>query len=332
MFKSSAMIAITGLVAGLLGSTIVAVVVLYLASAGIIQSPGSVGAGPSREMVALLDEHGLSAHVVGGERPAVLAVPAGRDSKKPAPLLVLLHGYGDDGLALLEFYDFASRAEEGGFAILLADGVRDDEGQRYWNATDLCCGRADVKQDDVSYLVGLVEEAGTLVAVERTYLLGHSNGGFMAYRLACENMAGLAGIVSIAGSSFEDPERCADSTPVSVLQVHGDRDRVVDIGGGGLPGSGKGRYPGAMEVVSRWAERAGCEPGAESVGAARIGDLVNSAWAHVHRYEDGCIEGVTVEFWEVAAAGHVISGSYFTDRVLDWLFEQGPERGELFVS
>ena len=332
MFKSSTRIALTALVAGLLGSVATAGVIAYLASVGVIQSSGLGGAQVLRGVVDLMEENGMRAHVVGGDRPAVLAVPKGRSSKTLTPLLLLLHGYGDDGLALLTFYDFAMRAEEGGFAILVANGARDEEGNRYWNATDLCCGKADVKPEDVSYLVGLVEEAGTLVAVDRTYVLGHSNGGFMAYRLACENMAGLAGIVSIAGSEFEDVDRCAGSNPVSVLQVHGDRDGVVRIDGGVMPALGAGRYPGSAQVTERWAERAGCDSGAETPVAFRIGDLVHSPWVQVWRYREGCEEGVTVEFWEVSGAGHIISGSYFVDRVLDWLLAQGTSDVERYVS
>ena len=39
----------------------------------------------------------------GGARPTKVRVPAGYDAKKPAPLLVMLHGYGTAG-SLLDFY------------------------------------------------------------------------------------------------------------------------------------------------------------------------------------------------------------------------------------
>ena len=329
MFKSSARIALTGFVVGLLGSMAAAGVIVYLASVGLIAQPGPVDDGTPPELVKLLAEHRMSVLVIGGERPAVLALPEDHDGETPIRLLVLLHGYGDDALSLARFYGFARRAVAGEFAIVFADGVPDDEGNQFWNATDLCCGRTTgVKPDDVAYLRWLVVEAGTLVAVDRTYLLGHSNGGFMAYRLACEGVPGLAGIVSIAGSSFEDPARCDGADAVSVLQVHGGRDRIVRIDGGVLPALGPGRYPAAAEVVERWALRAGCDTPSENLSPIRVGDGVKNSWAHVSRYLSGCADGVTVEFWQVPGAGHILSGGDFMDLVLEWLFDQGRELGE----
>ena len=84
----------------------------------------------------------------------------------------------------------------------MANGTRDPDGNRFWNATDFCCDLHNTQVDDVKYLSGLLEEAATHIAVERIFALGHSNGGFMSYRLACEGIPGLVAIASLAGTSF----------------------------------------------------------------------------------------------------------------------------------
>ena len=90
------------------------------------------------------------------------------------------------------------------FALILPNGTRDEEGKRFWNATDLCCGATDSKPDDVAYLTGLVEEAAGRANIDRTFAAGLSNGAFMSYRLACESLPGLTAIVAVGGSSFSD--------------------------------------------------------------------------------------------------------------------------------
>ena len=130
------------------------------------------------------------------------------------------------------------------FALILPNGTRDREGQRFWNATDLCCGRSDSKPDDVAYLSGLVEEVGERVSIERIFAVGLSNGGFMSYRLACESLPGLTAIVVLGGSSFNDPTRCDSARPVSVLHVHGTGDTIIKFEGGMNPGLGEGSHPG----------------------------------------------------------------------------------------
>ena len=223
-----------------------------------------------------------------------------------------------------DFFGIPSRVNSKGFALILADGTPDDYGNRFWNATGLCCGSTETKPDDVAYLSGLVEEAKAIVAIDRTYAMGYSNGGFMSYRLACESLPGLVGIASIAGSSFDDPTRCDGATPVSVLQVHGDEDDVIKIDGGSNPDLGPGSHPAASELVARWAKRAGCDLSAESLPSISVSRFGSGAETTLTRYRNGCQDGVAVEFWKVAGASHfIITRDDFMDRVLDWLFAQG---------
>ena len=127
-------------------------------------------------------------------RAGLLAMPEGYYKGPEAlPLVVSLHGYGGDFMEQDAYFGLSDLMGEYGFALLLANGTRDDEGLRFWNATDLCCGVSERKRDDAGYLRALVEAAGEYVNVERVFVVGMSNGGFMAYRLACDGMPGLAG-------------------------------------------------------------------------------------------------------------------------------------------
>ena len=325
MFKTRKRTILTGVAAGLVVLLAAAAAFLYFSGLGallwfIINLEGE---RPQPELAQRLAESGLVVHTVGGSRPATLALPAGYDRQTPLPLLLALHGYSGYASMLDDFFGVPSHVNSKGFALVLADGTPDDDGNRFWNATGLCCGRTESKPDDVAYLSGLVEEAKTFVAIDRTYVMGYSNGGFMSYRLACESLPGLAGIASIAGSSFDDPARCDGATPVSVLQVHGDEDDVIKVDGGSNTDLGPGRHPAASKLVDRWARRAGCEMPAESLPSISVSRFGSGTETTVTRYRNGCREGVTVEFWNVAGASHfIIAKDDFMDRVLDWLFAQ----------
>ena len=63
----------------------------------------------------------------------------------------------------------------------------------------------------------------------RIYVAGHSNGGFMSYRLACTHADRIAAIVSLAGATFDTPADCSPTEPVAVLQIHGTADDTCPI-------------------------------------------------------------------------------------------------------
>jgi poly(3-hydroxybutyrate) depolymerase len=62
------------------------------------------------------------------------------------------------------------------------------------------------------------------------WVVGHSNGGMMAYRLACELSTRVTAIGVAAGALVIDT--CAPVRPVSALHVHGELDTVVPLTGG----------------------------------------------------------------------------------------------------
>ena len=125
-------------------------------------------------------------------RPANLAVPASYDPNTPAPLIVLLHGYGANGAGQDAYMGFSAIANAHGFLLLLPDGLLDPLNRRFWNATDACCNFFASTTDDSAYVRGLIEEVRAQYVVDdlRIFVTGHSNGGFMSYRMACDREHG----------------------------------------------------------------------------------------------------------------------------------------------
>jgi polyhydroxybutyrate depolymerase len=165
----------------------------------------------------------------GGERPAPYFVPESYDGSEEMPLLVMLHGYTGSGTVTAEWWNMVEAAEEAGVMLIVPEGKVDPYGAPFWNATDFCCDFFGSEVDDVAYLSGLIEEAIGWFAIDeaKIYMMGHSNGGFMSHRMACERSDLLAGIANVAGATWFDAADCGEPEPVSVLQVHGTWDTVI---------------------------------------------------------------------------------------------------------
>lgn len=269
------------------------------------------------ELIANLSEDHL-VHTLGGERPALLVLPADHAPETPLPLVLSLHGFTSYSAEHDRYFGLSKRVNADRFALIMANGTHDPDGQRFWNATDFCCDLHNTQVDDVQYLSGLLEEAAAHIAVERVFVLGHSNGGFMSYRLACEGIPRLVAIASLAGTSFSDPSRCAFASPVSVLQIHGTADRVIAYDGS----TGEQEYAGAEEVALRWAALARCdltEP--ETLPPLDLDQDLDGPETARTRYRTGCRNDATIELWTMVQGAHVPHlAPDFGQRLLEWLF------------
>lgn len=300
-----------------------ALFILVLAIVRAFDQFVGLGERSETELAQDIADIGLIAHTIGGTRPATLVLPSNLDPQTPVPLVLVLHGYGGFASDMIDRLNLLGHVGPKRFALLLPDGQRDDENNRFWNATDFCCGKTDAKPDDAAYLTGLTEEAAQFASIERILAIGYSNGGFMAYRLACDNMPGLQGIASIAGSSFSDPSRCDSANPVSVLHIHGDHDQVVKVEGGSNPDIGPGEYPAASDVVHRWAERGNCRLTPEDLSFINIDISLDGKETLVTAYH-GCQDHLTMHLWSIQGGAHSpFFTLHFVSWVLDWLFRQG---------
>ncbi len=272
---------------------------------------------PSAQKIAARMSDTHTVHLLGGGRPAVLILPRIYDPDQSYLLMIGLHGYDSNAWEYDQYLRLSSLVNTHQLALLLPQGLKDSNGSRFWNATPWCCDFDDSGVDDAAYISALIAEASELAAIDRIAAVGHSNGGFMAYRLACEGLPRLSAAVSLAGSSFADPQRCGGAVPVSLLQIHGDADEVV-LYSGEAGGDG---YPGAEDVVRRWARRAGCDVEAPAAPPPLdIDSGIDGAETEVLRWAERCEAAVAVELWTIKGGGHEPDGAEaLAVQIVDWL-------------
>lgn len=261
---------------------------------------------------------------IGGTRPSSVAIPSDYDPTVSHPLLVVLHGFGPlTGVVQAAFLGLLDMVDEKDLVLIHPDGTLNDDGDRYWNGASFCCD-PDNAIDDVGYLSGLIEEAKQTYNIDekRVYLLGHSNGGFMSFRMACEASELITAIVSLAGSTFAEAADCQPaSLPVSVLALHGTADSTIFYDG--VADS----YPSAVDTVEGFASAAGCDINSPTViGNVDLVASVEGEETEQVAYTTGCQAGVDAALWTIQDGVH-IPGFYppgssepvFADLTTDWL-------------
>ena len=272
--------------------------------------------------------------VDAGRGAVTVYLPDGYAPGTPIPLLLLLHGYSSSGPAVESYVGYLSLVDSRRFAYAFPSGRVDAFGQRFWTATNACCNLFNQggPNDDSSYLRTLIERIRQSVDVDdaRIWLAGHSNGGFMSYRMACDHSDLIAGIVSLAGATYADPAACGARGPVHVLQIHGTSDNVILYGGGSLSGRA---YPGAIATTQAWATNDGCD---SSLVVTTLGtlDLVGGPdlETDVLRYASRCDIPGSAEHWRINGASHSPALSAgFNDRTIDFLFAH-PKQKVRFID
>jgi len=248
-------------------------------------------------------------HVFGGARPvAFFRAPEGADPKKALPLVMVLHGYGASGLLQSIYFRLDKLVDEKQFLLVAPDGVPNKSGSRFWAASAACCEVDGQKVDDVKYLTGLIDEIASVWSVDRSrvYLVGHSNGGAMAYRLGCEAAETFAAAFMLAPAFFQTEATCAPKRGMSIAHLHGTADETVAYDGGVITLlGGNDPYPSASAAVATWARLNGCAPTAdESAPPLDLDRGVAGAETKITRYM-ACRDGVSTELWTMAGSKHV---------------------------
>jgi polyhydroxybutyrate depolymerase len=209
----------------------------------------------------------------GRTRTAVIIVP--RKAAMPQqgwPLVMMLHGGGGSSKNVMESTGWAELGEKEGIVTVFPNGTPRDESKaesfsrnpQTWNSgakESLSSGTSSAAAkniDDVGFLTELIERVRRQLNIDprRTYVAGHSNGAQMAYRFGSERSNLVAAVGVMAGHFYAEP-RSLDS-PVSLLQIVGDRDPFTPIAGGEVRILGrKATAPPALEGPRIWAKTLG---------------------------------------------------------------------------
>ncbi len=257
------------------------------------------------------------------DRTAMLTMPGGHDYNRPLPLVIGLHGFSGSGWWNSYYMGLFDSILDNEHLLLWPNGSLNSVGIRFWNATDACCADGITQSDDVEWLDELINEAIISYGAdpEGIIFIGHSNGGFMSHRMACERGDMIHSIVSLAGATYNDfSSDCGDSGRPNILNIHGTNDGVILYEGGyHFNWDGFSEYPSANLSTSYWAERSGCEESLTNIGVLDLVYTVNEE--ETTMFENlNCEEGNRVALWSINDGGHNpgFNDGVFANKTLEW--------------
>lgn len=256
----------------------------------------------TREVSAAVVPVGTLSHgtlrFAGRERTYRLYVPTALPDG-PVPLFIGLHGGTGWGDQFATTNHIEGLAESNGFIIVHPDGVKIGGGPGgVWNGGICCAIAARENVDDVGFVNALIDQLGREHEIDphRVFAFGHSNGGIMSYRLACELADRIVGIGVVAGTLGIDT--CAPSQPVSVIHVHGTADENLPITGGvGAESISAADFPPPREGFETLAALDGCPDPEETT----VGDITTAL-------RTPCDARSVVEFVTIETAKHAWPG------------------------
>jgi polyhydroxybutyrate depolymerase len=176
-----------------------------------------------------------------GARSYLYYVGTGVKPGSAVPLVVNMHGLTNTPQLQEQFSQMNPVADTNGFVVVYPAGLNAS-----FNAGNCCGESAAAGVDDVGFVRAVVADAESRICIDpkRVYETGFSNGGMMAYQLAC-NAADLFAAVAPTEGSNETNTPCNPSRPVPLAAFEYLGDPIV------VPAS-------AQASVDGWANQMGC--------------------------------------------------------------------------
>jgi polyhydroxybutyrate depolymerase len=229
-----------------------------------------------------------SIDVGASSRSYVLAKPNGYTAAQAYPLVLVLHGDGEDGAAIRAAigFEYASRAD----AI-----VAYPTGRSGWDLYTPPDGN-----EDLAFLVALVDSLRSRFSIDpaRVFGVGFSSGAFMVNQVACRRPTLFRAIVPHSGGAPSEPSdpaatrwgndytRCAGQTMGSgpaVMVIHGTADHEVTFDSGDFTASYWAFIDGCRDTRSRDVQPPPCVaqdgcPTGKPVDLCAIPGLAHGVW------------------------------------------------------
>jgi len=274
-----------------------------------------------------------------GPRHYLLARP-GLAAAEKLPLIILLHGHAGSAAQIFgqehsaaPFSVWLKIADREGL-LAAPDGAKGRDGKPGWND---CRADADnnPETDDVGLVRAIIvkEMAEHRADPARVYVMGMSNGGMMAFRLAAEIGGRLAGFAAVSASMAAQSACPPPGMPVSALIVSGTADPLVPYAGGNvhfISSSSRGGVIGVEQSAWVWRQTDGLPAAPGSVAVLTHLDKKDKT-AATRTLWGVDAHGLQVELLRVDGGGHVEPSISQRFRRIYTLIV-GPQNGDVEIA
>jgi len=163
-------------------------------------------------------------------------------------LIINFHGFGDCAAnystTVGELYNLNSLANSENFLVAYPQGVTRAKGSPEWDPGDN--GSQNINENDIYFTEQLITDISNEYNIDpsRVYATGYSNGGMMAYGLACSRTDLIAAAGIMSGVMLQE-DSCDPNEYTSIIHFHGIADDV-------LPYEGNQDYQSISDIINFW--------------------------------------------------------------------------------
>ncbi|MCG2629701.1 prolyl oligopeptidase family serine peptidase [Bradyrhizobium sp. WYCCWR 13023] len=230
-------------------------------------------------------------------------------TKKPAPLVVVLHGKTQRGADMIARTAWPQVAKREGFAVVFPDGLNHAWADARTKAGPELRGPPP-GTDDVAFIAKLVDKlvADGTADAKRVYVTGVSNGGAMVMTLVCARAdLFVAGASVIMNLTDESAVTCHPSRPLPMLLMNGTADPLIPYEGGrGSSYFAADGFWSTETTVAFWRELNGCET--DDADVTDMPDKAPADQSTVTRISSRCPTGHDVVLYRINGGGHRMPG------------------------
>lgn len=176
-----------------------------------------------------------SIQVDGVKRTYLINLPPNYYLRNNFSLVIALHGGGGDAYQFEKSSLLTEKANNEKFIVVYPEGKFRNKllPIRTWNAGSCCAYSVEANVDDVKFISVLIDTLihSYKINSRKVYATGHSNGGMMCYRLACELSEKIAAIAPNS-STMVVTVPCNPLRAMPILHMHSILDENVPYDGG----------------------------------------------------------------------------------------------------
>ena len=224
-------------------------VILFVMVAGVMML--------SRRDRAVVMQPQKTLFVDGTERHYLISVSP---KSRPTKLVVGLHGFGDSPHKFAYYTALHNVAGDDTIVVYpSATRPRTKNVKSGWNS-GFCCGSGWIDGvDDVGFIQELIDKVSREygISAKDTFLVGFSNGAFMAQRFAVDRPNSIGGVAISSGTIGTTTDRLRPRTPVPILIMHGELDKTVPMLGGSTASDPDFDWLPYAETLSVWRKNDG---------------------------------------------------------------------------
>ena len=149
------------------------------------------------------------------------------NATEDTPLIIAMHGRNQFLVTFIPQSQMSNFANPQNVAVVYPQGLN------FWGVPAWNTGVwwSNSVYDDVGYINALIDSVSSNFAIDsnRIYACGFSNGGFMAYDLACELPDRIVAFGSVSGNFMMNSNQdCTNEREIPIMHIHGTSDLIVN--------------------------------------------------------------------------------------------------------